>query len=453
MAFSLTAPPALVTRNQTPCLLAVLLLTLWLGGCANIDAFDRGPAVQSHHSDGVPYVTDVGGVSLAPHTGGGKVQRVLYHALAGHLNGRNYSLEFVRRAGFTAVHPWEGQDIASFLNAARAVELGVVPHNPNDDIVFNADRSGVLAWYLHEEPTLRFPPEQQSELLENFRNRREELRAIDPKRPVFALLGPPLDRVRPLWDQWAKEGDLSVHDNYAVHDRISEFSNPVRHVARSVSFTRSLIPSDRPLWFVIQAFSSEDRGWMMPTPHEYRGMAMAALIHGASGLVTFAFDSFVTRDDQVLGIAPEPMSNYGAELPDYNGDGKAHRIATDSELSQSILLWNSVASFNRYLEKVDRLLLLPNQSGELTVIAPAADGLDNPVRVALKRDGDKLYAFVVNLLSRQVDAEFRLETIGAAAELESSYPYGPQRQRSILNGTWQDSIEPLGVRVYRISDG
>lgn len=438
-------------RSRAWQLTVAATLVLCLGGCSEIGAFDRAPSVQEQHTAGVPHVTDEGTVSLVPNRNRGRVQRILYHALAGRIHDRSYELETVRQAGFTAVHPWEGQDLETFLAAAKDAGLGVVPHYPGDEIAAQADRHGILAWYLDEEPTLRFPEKRQDALRAHFRQRRAELKTIDPLRPVFALLGPPLDRVRPQWDKWAREGDLSVHDNYAVHERISTFTNPVRHVARSVSFARSLVPENRPLWFVIQAFSSEDRGWTMPTASEYRGMAMAALIHGASGIVTFAFDSFVTRDDHVLGIAPAPLADYGAGLPDYNGDGKAHRVAQDMELAQSVTLWNEISDFNHYLEQLGPLPLLPNRPDQLSVFAPARDGLSNPVRVALKRDGDIWHVFAVNLLAAAVDTEFRLQD-STAALLESNYPYGPQRRHAIVDGVWRDTIEPLGVRVYRISD-
>lgn len=450
MAFSPHAPPAPILTSCKALGAAVLVLALWLAGCSGIDSFDHAPAVQGHHVFGVPHVADGGTVSTVPDGRPTRIQRVLYHALAGRHHGRDYDLEDVRRAGFTAVHPWEGQDLTQFLEAAQAEGLGVVPHYPDDAIAGRAEVYGILAWYLDEEPVLRFPEDRQPALRNVFRQRRDELRAVDPARPVFTLLGPPLDRLRPQWDQWAVEGDLSAHDNYAVNEQLTAFTTPARHVARSVSFARSLIPEDRPIWFVIQAFSSEDRGWTMPSAEEYRAMAMAALIHGASGIVTFALDSFVTRDDHVLGIAPDPVAAYGASLPDYNGDGKPHRVANDEELAQSAALWQAVADFNRFLDRVGPTLLLPNRTGLLTVSAPPSAGLSHPVRVVVKQDGDGIHVYALNLLTESIEAEFRL-TEGGAVVLESSYPYGPQQKRNLPNGVWRETMEPLGVRAFRIS--
>lgn len=451
MAFPRHAPPAPNACKSASRLVAVAMVSLCLAGCTGIESFDHAPAVQAHHLSGVPHVTDRGAVSKVPVPSESRIQRILYHALTGRHHGLDYDLRIVKLAGFTAVHPWEGQDNATFLESARRAGLGTVPHNPDETIAAQADRLGVLAWYLDEEPVLRFPEARQEALREAFRNRRADLHRAGPWRPVFALLGPPLSRTRPAWDRWTTEGDLSAHDNYAVHGSLAVMTTPARHVARSVAFARSLIPEDRPLWFVVQAFSSEDRGWNMPTAHEYRAMAMAALIHGASGIVTFAFDSFVTRDDHVLGIAPEPMADYGADLPDYNGDGKPHRVASEAELERSVALWNDVAAFNRYIEHIESWLLLPNRPDILSVEMTGRSGLASPVRVAVKRDGNSIMAFAINLVSEPVEVTYRLRGNGPVA-LESRYPFGPQRRSDLTNGIWHDTLEGLGVRVYRISD-
>lgn len=451
MAFRRYAPPAFNVRRFPFRKCALALAIGWLGGCSGIGEVYRAPAVQTHHSQGVPHVADTGQVVQSPIPGGSRVQRVLYHALAGPFHGRDYELESARDAGFTAVHPWEGQDQEAFLNAARKAGLATVPHYPSDAIAARGDEFNVLAWYLDEEPTLRFARDAQPALRRTFRERRSELKALDPLRPVFALLGPPLGRVRPQWDHWAAEGDLTAHDNYAVNEQLAQSTNPARHVARSVSIARDLVPEDRPVWFVIQAFASEDRGWILPSAHEYRAMAMAALIHGASGIVTFAQDSFVTRDDGVLGISPSPIADYGKDLPDYNGDGKAHRIATEDDLRGAVALWQAVADFNHYLTRLDTIPLLPNRTDLIAASAPPTPGLDHPVRVAVKQRDGVIHVLAVNLSDQEVDVDFR----GLASlpmVLESDWPYGPYRRERLSDGAWRDTIEPTGVRVYRLTD-
>jgi hypothetical protein len=47
----------------------------------------------------------------------------------------------------------------------------------------------------------------------------------------------------------------------------------------------------------------------MPSPREMRGQVYAGIVHGATGIIYFAMDSGVTRDGQVMGIAPRALTN------------------------------------------------------------------------------------------------------------------------------------------------
>eukprot|EP01050_Picozoa_sp_SAG11_P013449 SAG11_NODE_1573_length_4664_cov_3.235487_1_plen_48_part_10 len=47
----------------------------------------------------------------------------------------------------------------------------------------------------------------------------------------------------------------------------------------------------------------------MPTPREMRGQVYAGIVHGATGIIYFAMDSGVTRDGEVMGIAPRALTN------------------------------------------------------------------------------------------------------------------------------------------------
>ena len=43
-------------------------------------------------------------------------------------------------------------------------------------------------------------------------------------------------------------------------------------------------------------------------------MSYAAMVRGATGLIWFSYDSFVTRNGKVIGISPNPQPDYGIVL-------------------------------------------------------------------------------------------------------------------------------------------
>ena len=57
------------------------------------------------------------------------------------------------------------------------------------------------------------------------------------------------------------------------------------------------------------AWESIGGPWLMPSPREMRGQVYAGIVHGATGIIYFAMDSGVTRDGQVMGIAPRALTN------------------------------------------------------------------------------------------------------------------------------------------------
>jgi len=88
----------------------------------------------------------------------------------------------------------------------------------------------------------------------------------------------------------------------------------------------------------------------MPSPQELRASVYAGLIHGATGVFYFALDSFVTRDGQVLGVAPWTEETYGPS-PDYDGDGRYPLIVSADQAAQSRDMWQAVAAVNQEIAR------------------------------------------------------------------------------------------------------
>ncbi len=425
-----------------------IALLAMLQGCSSGGDFNRLPAQQgSQPSTEQSSLTDDGQLPL-----------VLYHALNGSHHGRAYDLSTAVEGGFNAVHFWEGQSLDQVLDRAKSLNLQLVPHWPsNPDVTAHAGDPTILAWYLDEEPSFLPSTKGIAELQDSFLARRSEIQALDPNKPVFLLDGPPVSRVLEGWKTWAALGDISAHNYYAVHDSLKgNGKTPASYVARSVWLSRQIAPPRMPVWFTLQAFEAPERGWKMPSAVEYRAMAMAALVHGSTGLITFALDSFVTRDDGVVGISPDPQDDYAvdADIADYNNDGKSPVTADDALRGKARLLWQEVAAFNRFLTALGDVFSRPTLETGVNADAVGYFGsYSAPVRVLVKQVEGGLVLFAVNLAAHPVDVEFscRLKDC-VGAERIPLWPFDGSEQHGSAGpaANWVETFDAMAIRVYRL---
>lgn len=386
-----------------------LFLLLALGACS------PASGVQSVYRQGTP--------QLAP----GFLPIGIYHALAGNHFGRLHGMAELRAAGFNTVHLWEGQDPAAAMADARANGLRVIFHNPSDSHVaaYRAD-AALLAWYLDEEPSM-YPAAEQAERLAAFNRRAAEIRNLDPHHPIIAIDKNAIHPAnRDAWLAWARAGDASAHFNYPLlaNAPLTTLDTP-RGIPRSVSLAARANAEQKPVFILLQAFASPHYGWRMPQPHELRAMAFAALIHGATGLMLFSYDSFVTRDGQVVGIAPQVPPDYGP-TPDYDGDGRPNLVATPELAAAAEALWAAVPALNAELAALAPWILSSTSREPYSVTSSGG-----AVRTLLKERDGKMLLLAVNLENAPVEAEIALPGGGRA-----------MRER----------FEPLEARVFHLGN-
>ncbi len=316
-------PPLFRPSRRLATVFAVLA-ALALAGCAG-EAWHATPyAVQTVYQAGVPHTDRHGRVRRAYDPATSFLPIGLYHALAGRHFGRDYDLAAVRDAGFDAIYPWEGQKLAPVAAAAKAQGLAVIAADPTDAALRRAAAnpdSPVLAWSLDQEPTRDAAPGWAARLA-RFQARRAEVHRLDPGRAAIVIDSADFTgKTAARWDAWNSAGDASVHFNYPVRATPPISLSTTRGLPQSVARAAALNHEAKPVWLVVQAFASPHRHWAMPTPALLRAMVYAGFVHGATGVIYFALDSFVTRDDGVIGMAPDPAADYGP-TPDFNRDGR-----------------------------------------------------------------------------------------------------------------------------------
>jgi hypothetical protein len=397
-------------------------------------------AIQTVHQAGAPH-TDRRG---QPMTRYDKARSFLpigvYHGLTGTHHGRKYDFSTLKQAGFNTVHGWEGQTFAPLLAEASRRGLQLIYHNPTDaDVRAGRGNESILAWYLDEEPTLRKWDPDWTERLAVFKARRDRIREMDPGRAVFVLDTPYIDPPwRERWLAWSRAGDVSAHWNYPLIGETTNALTGRRGVPETVASAIDAVVGQKPVWLVVQAFASPLWDWRMPNEAELRAMTYAGIVHGATGIIYFAYDSFVTRDGQVLGAAPRTETDYG-DAPDYNRDGEPPLTVSPDDAAKSRLLWTAIARLNGELNQLASAILSPTARLDYTV---EVEGDGAPVRTLLKDTGGGLVLIAVNVANMPVQVRFSFpETAGTPK------PYfGVQAGSG--TGDWVESFEPFAVKVY-----
>ncbi|MBI1209530.1 MAG: hypothetical protein GC191_19885 [Azospirillum sp.] len=430
-----------------------MLLLLVISGLPLACTWDRyrpvpTDPVQSVYRAGVPQ-TDRSGRRLAQFDPARSFLPIgIYHGVTGTWFQRTHSFAELAAAGFNAVHSWEGVPLAQAVEAAGRHGLGLVFHYPSDaGIAGFADDSRVLAWYLDEEPNLMFSVAEQREQLAGFRRRYHEIRRQDARHPIFALDYPAfIGERRPFWRSWAAVGDVSAHDNYPIRwGRIDTLDNATG-IPSSVRLAVESTGESRPVWVFLQAMASPAHGWRMPTPEELRAMVYAALIHGATGVFYFAYDSFVTREGNVLGMAPEPEADYGP-TPGFGSGGPGLK-AGPADRAGARRLWAAATEINAELRALTPDLLSPTSVLTPRVELSGTPVSATPIRLLIKPHGDALTVLAVNLDRRRLTATIAFDQPLAAVS-RLFRPGDPPVRPDVT--AWQEQFEPFGVVVYRVS--
>jgi hypothetical protein len=318
--------------------IALLLLLTAAGGCATGSSLPEPADVtaQQHiFRDGAPH-TSRDGIPLRDYDPGRSFfPSGIYHALAGPAFGQPYDPGIFATAGFNTLHLWPVQDLDAALSAAADLGLQVIVQHPSVDFVRRRHGSpAILSWMIEDEPSEFVAEADTPARLAAFANLSRTLRAIDPRRSLMVVdVSGTAPRHAARWRQWLQAGDVSALFVYPLAERL----RPVRdfnRIALSISEAVRRTGQAKPIWFIAQAFIDPVRGWYLPTYDELRGMIYTALVHGATGVIYFAFDSPGTRDGQVLGIAPDPSAAYDG-VPDFDGDRRPALVASESQLAQS----------------------------------------------------------------------------------------------------------------------
>lgn len=359
-------------------------------------------------------------------------------------------LEAIRAAGFNTVYPTFNLS-QCWLDRLHEYGLRIIacPATAKDAQEF-ASHPALLAYDVIDEPDSDGNLSAYPARFDAFERIRSAIREYDPVRPVYVnnvawIIPPNLE----WWIKWQRTGDIACHDNYPVEhwsgDRsASGFLPPVAQhslsyvtgIPESVSLSVKVTEEKKPVWFIAQAFADGPQGrWAYPTPQQLRAMVYAALVHGATGLVYFTFDNYVSREAHIYGISSEPRDSYGSGA------------TADPEMLERIReLWDAATEINHELRQLEPWLLSATPKLRYQVYVRGESYSETPVRTLLRQWRGRLVLIVVNLDDAALDLRVNLPVRMQATDVRPVF--GQRESLHAVRGRIQDHLAPWEVVVY-----
>ena len=417
-------------------------------------------AIQTIYSDGVPH-TDRRGQPLMQYD----PERSFFPIgiWGAQLPGKQWESEsdwqVLKDAGFNTAWPWFCP-LQSALDAAEPLGLQVVfmGEIKDDELPLAKNHPSLLGNVWHDEPIGKLGPKMDG-LFAEFQAYRARVHAVAPDLPVFINDAPwIMDPATDWWLKWNASGEISCHDNYPIMNkkhRATSIGAEPNGIPQSMSLGVANVQEKKPQWLIVGAFEQPGEfgdpfPFRFPTPGQLRASVYAGIIHGATGIVYFTWDTYVPRDGSVIGMSPNPKVAY---VPSPRPEGYTHPTpATPMQLVQSRALWAATTQINRELAELAPVILSPTAGSEfgLAVRIEGETVTAQPLRVMVKPLGDgRCLLLTVNLDDAVLRATYQFPT--RIASVETRYEY--QLPLDLPEGATAFSLtyEPFAVHVVGVS--
>lgn len=438
-----------------------LCLTMMVAGPATTDIpTSNNEAVQTIYQQGVPH-TDRRGV---PMTDFDPARSFFPIGIWGaQLPGNQWDSvsdwTVLEAAGFNCVWPWyTSPEQGLKAGADHGMQIVLMGAIKEEDLEAVKDHPNLLGNVWEDEPIGRLQQVDMDALFAEFNTYREGVKSIAPHLPVFIndapwIMPPATD----WWLKWNNAGDLACHDNYPVMNR--------KHRARSIGAEPNGIPQSvslgvangaekRAQWLIVGAFEQpgefgQSFPFRFPTPDQLRASVYAGLIHGATGIIYFTWDTYVPRDGGVIGMAPNPLPHY---TPNPRQEGYTRPTpATPMQLVQSQALWSAATQINTELGALTPSLLSPTAPTDVQPVVELEGEpvTEAPIRILLKPGPEGTYTMLtVNLDDAMLKVTYTFsKTLNqVSTRFENQLPVLVEESAR----TFSHSYEPFAVHVFDV---
>ncbi len=380
------------------------------------------------------------------------------------LPGKYYDSEcdwaVLQAAGYNTVWPWAADpEKALETGASFGMQIVSMGEIAEEKLAAIKDHPNLLGNVWMDEPIGGLGSKDMDDLFAKFTAYRDRARSIAPGLPVFVNDAPwIMPPATAWWLKWNSAGDVSCHDNYPVMNRtgraVSIGADP-NGIPQTVSLAVGDVKEQKPVWLIVGAFDQPGAygqafPFRHPTPEQLRACVYAGIIHGATGIVYFIWDSYVPRDGAVIGMSPNPLPHY---TPNPHQEGYPQPTpATPLQRINAKALWETAAQVNREITELVPAILSPTVGADVPYTlkiegkAPTA----TPIRTLLKRAPDGSHI----LLTANVDDAVLKVGYEFPRPLEKVEVLFENRLPEILAPgakTFELSYEPFAVHAVRIA--
>lgn len=446
----------------SPLLWAVVLLST-AALAQDVDALLKSMqdfnAVQVVYRQGVPHTDPQGNLLTQYDPERSFFQLGIWGNPYGTVYGHEYDLQVLTDAGFNTIWPWPMGSLEKELAVAREAGLRVVHMRPVEEAeaAKYKDDPNWLGLCWKDEPTGSFWGKDMQGKYDEFLAYRDQFHAAAPGRLVFINDVPWVTApATTWWAKWNTAGDVACHDNYPVLNRKHRSRSLGDEGVKSGIPTTTLLAAavnreEKPVWLIVGAFTQRGHGafpFRFATPMQLRAQVYAGLVHGATGIIYFCWDTFVCRDGNVMGMSPDPQVAYSPGTPNTCKPSPAKPM----ELAESRALWTAATQINHEIQELTPSLLSPTVGPEV-VYKLQTEGepvSQSPVRCLLKPHPDGGYL----LLTVNVDDAVMKVTYEFPAGLATVQPMFENREAVELADDGQsftDMYDPFETHVYRIT--
>jgi hypothetical protein len=322
--------------------------------------------VQTIYTAGVPHTDRNGRPLVQFEPDQSFLQLGIWGNPIGEIWGTDYDLKVLAEAGFNTMWPWAGRTPDDVLEHGRAAGLQVILMHPipDESLAKIKDHPNLLGNVWTDEPTGNFWGKDMEAQFRAFEEYKAQANRLAPDLRVFINDVPWIDLpATEWWTKWNTAGDVSCHDNYPIKHAAQTRS--ISAIADTVGLAVEVNHQQKPVWLIVGAFEQPGGGsfpFRFPTPMQLRACVYAGLIHGATGICYFTWDTYVCRDGNVIGMSPEPKVAY---VPNPRQEGFTHPTpATPAQLIAANALWTMAAQVNREVRQLTPSILSPTVEGK-----------------------------------------------------------------------------------------
>jgi len=348
-------------------------------------------AIQTIYQNGAPHIDKNGNILLKYD----KDKSFLTIALWGVPNneetyGYNYDWKIVQDAGFNTVWPWP--NIAPERQLELSKQFGfqtVLMHPLADDVLKKINKDpNLLANVWMDEPIGQFG-DKMPKLFKDYQDYRAHVKKVAPNVKVFINDAPWItEPATSWWVKWNTEADISCHDNYPITNgtgAVNSIARGENGIPQSVSLAVASNKEVKPVWLIVGAFEQPGEygqafSFRFPTPAQLRSCVYSGIIHGATGIIFFAWDSYITREGNVVGMSPNPQVKINSDDPKYS-------VANPTQLVNSKANWDMMCQINKELKEITPSILSSTVSDfKYSIKVSGKAPTETPIRCLLKPD-------------------------------------------------------------------